>query len=97
MAPATQPAHGGAREVIIRIAGGKVSPKPGRTEVEVGARVELTVTSDVADELHVHGYDKAAALKPGKAVTIAFTADRSGLFQVETHSAHLVLTQLLVR
>ncbi|WP_240929575.1 hypothetical protein [Streptomyces coryli] len=97
MAPATQPAPGERREVVIRIAGGKVSPKPGRVEVERGARVELRVTSDVADELHVHGYDKSAQLKPGKAATVAFTADRSGLFQVETHSAHLVLTQLLVR
>ncbi|MFD0478149.1 hypothetical protein ACFQ0B_65710 [Nonomuraea thailandensis] len=62
-----------------------------------GRQVSLTVTSDVADELHVHGYDLVAELRPGVPVTIRFTADLTGVFQVETHGGKLVLIQLAVR
>ncbi|MFD0733725.1 hypothetical protein [Planotetraspora mira] len=45
---------------------------------------------------HVHGYDKAAYLEPNKPGTIAFLADQSGLFAVETHISDLQLLQLAV-
>ncbi|MFF2008704.1 hypothetical protein ACFVWY_06455 [Streptomyces sp. NPDC058195] len=83
--------------VAVEVADGKVSPSPGRTEVKKGTTVELRIRSDRSDTLHVHGYDKEARLPAGKTVTIAFTADRSGLFEVETHESGLLLTQLVVR
>lgn len=106
VAPATEPpsATGSDREqqpagetVEITITGGKVTPPTDRTELKKGARLTLKVTSDTADELHVHGYDKSAELAPGKTASLSFTADRTGLFEVETHESGLVLTQLLVR
>ncbi|MFH8883019.1 hypothetical protein [Streptomyces californicus] len=81
----------------ITVSGGRVSPAPGRTEVEKGGTVQLRVRSDRADELHVHGYDKKAQLLAGRTVTLTFTADRNGLFEVETHGSGLLLTQLVVR
>ncbi|MFB6817753.1 hypothetical protein ACFCV8_24730 [Streptomyces sp. NPDC056347] len=102
-APATGPAPGRTASprpgtsVTVEVAGGRVSPAPGRTEVEKGTTVELRVRSDRADTLHVHGYDKEARLPAGKTVTVTFTADRSGLFEVETHESGLLLTQLVVR
>ncbi|SFX43828.1 hypothetical protein [Streptomyces atratus] len=81
----------------IVVSHGKVSPDPGRTEIEKGRTVELRVRSDRADTLHVHGYDKEARLPAGKTVTLTFTADRSGLFEAETHESDLLLTQLVVR
>lgn len=81
----------------IVVSHGRVSPDPGRTEIEKGRIVELRVRSDRADTLHVHGYDKEARLPAGKTVTLTFTADRSGLFEVETHESDLLLTQLVVR
>ncbi|MFI1190838.1 hypothetical protein [Streptomyces californicus] len=81
----------------ITLSRGKVSPAPGRTEIKKGGTVQLRVRSDRDDELHVHGYDKKAQLLAGRTVTLTFTADRNGLFEVETHGAGLLLTQLVVR
>ncbi|MFI6387934.1 hypothetical protein ACIBHY_00790 [Nonomuraea sp. NPDC050547] len=83
--------------VPIAIAQGKVSPPSGWVEIRKGQRVAITVTSDVSDEVHVHGYDVEAELLAGKAVTVRFTADVAGVFQVETHENKLVLTQLAVK
>ncbi|MEU9316126.1 hypothetical protein [Streptomyces sp. NPDC048295] len=81
----------------IAVSHGEVSPDPGRTEIKKGRTVQLRVRSDRADTLHVHGYDKEARLPAGKTVILTFTADRSGLFEVETHESDLLLTQLVVR
>lgn len=85
------------RTVTLAVRDGKAVPATGRTEVKRGERVALRVTSDRADTLHVHGYDKELALPAGQEVTLVLTADRTGLFEVETHESGLVLTQLLVR
>ncbi|MEU4726902.1 hypothetical protein [Streptomyces sp. NPDC023588] len=96
--PAQPPAAPEAdRTVTITVREGKVSPAPARTELRRGERVALRVTSDRADTLHVHGYDKELALPAGQEATLVLTADRPGLFEVETHESDLVLTQLLVR
>lgn len=85
------------RTITLTVRAGKVTPAPGRIEVTRGERVALRVTSDRADTLHVHGYDKELALPAGQEATLVLTADRTGLFEVETHESDLVLTQLLVR
>ncbi|WP_411106334.1 hypothetical protein [Streptomyces sp. cmx-4-9] len=85
------------RTVVLSVRSGKVSPAPARTEVKRGERIALRVTSDRADTLHVHGYDRELALPAGQEATLVLTADRTGLFEVETHESGLVLTQLLVR
>ncbi|MFJ3881881.1 hypothetical protein ACIPW5_31120 [Streptomyces sp. NPDC090077] len=85
------------RTVTIAVRDGKVVPATGRTELKRGERLALRVTSDRADTLHVHGYDKELALPAGQEATLVLTADRTGLFEVETHESRLVLTQLLVR
>ncbi|GGM56076.1 hypothetical protein ACFFX1_07840 [Dactylosporangium sucinum] len=91
------PAAGGDRELTITISNRTVSPPTGRVEVARGTTIRLTVTSDVPDELHVHGYDRKAALEPGRPAQLEFKADVTGLFEVETHDAGLVLFQLVVR
>ncbi|MEV0592545.1 hypothetical protein [Nonomuraea cavernae] len=93
-APAPAP---GEAHAEIRVQGGRVSPPSGWLEVRRGQPVRITVTSDVADELHVHGYDVEAELPPGVPVTVSFPADLTGVFEVETHESKLVLTQLAVR
>ncbi|WP_405494568.1 cupredoxin domain-containing protein [Streptomyces sp. NBC_00096] len=95
--PASPEASQADRTVSITVRDGKVSPAPGRVEVTRGERVALRVTSDRADTLHVHGFDKELALPAGQEATLILTADRTGLFEVETHESNLVLTQLLVR
>jgi hypothetical protein len=85
------------KEVVVTVAKRKVTPPTGRVEVGKGSLVRITVTSDAADELHVHGYDKTLALPAGSPASIDLRVDRTGLFEVETHSSHLVLFQLVVR
>ncbi|MBD3578208.1 hypothetical protein ICJ52_18460 [Streptomyces sp. KD18] len=91
------PAPAADRTVTIAVKDGKVTPAPGRTELKRGQSVALRVISDRADTLHVHGYDRELALPAGQETTLVLTADRTGLFEVETHTSRLVLTQLLVR
>ncbi|MFF5504473.1 hypothetical protein [Streptomyces roseolus] len=85
------------RTLDIRVTGSTVAPAPSRLELRKGERVTLRVTSDRADTVHVHGYDREAALTPGTSAILTLTADRIGLFEVETHESGLVLTQLVVR
>ncbi|MFB9606064.1 hypothetical protein ACFFTQ_24140 [Streptomyces roseofulvus] len=94
--PAPPPTPAG-RTLDIRVTGTTVTPAPSRVEVRKGERITLRVTSDRADTVHVHGYDREAVLAPGAPATLDLTADRTGLFEVETHESGLVLTQLVVR
>ncbi|MEX0169340.1 hypothetical protein MRBLMG1_001906 [Streptomyces sp. LMG1-1-1.1] len=85
------------RTVTLTIKGTTVEPPPSRIELKKGERVTLRVTGDRADTVHVHGYDRELPLTPGAPTTLTLTADRTGLFEVETHESGLVLTQLVVR
>ncbi|MET7876320.1 hypothetical protein [Micromonospora profundi] len=85
------------REITVTIAKRRVDPPTGRVTVGKGESVRITVTSDVDDELHVHGYDLGARLPAGVAGSVEFRADKTGLFEVETHDSELVLFQLVVR
>jgi hypothetical protein len=96
-APGTAEPPKADRTVDIAIADGKVDPAPGRVELKKGQRLELSVVSDKADTLHIHGYDRKVELPAGQRVTYSFVAARTGLFEVETHESDLLLTQLAVR
>lgn len=98
-ASSASPSPTGATTQVIEVAfaKGKVKPAADRVDVPRGTRVRLEVTSDVADEVHLHGYDKSAALRPGRTTTLTFQADQKGLFEVEAEEAAVVLTSVLVR
>ena len=95
----SSPASSGAdvQLVEIEVADGRVVVVADRVEVALGARVVLAVTSDAADEVHVHGYDRSVELTPGRRTTLELTADSPGLFEVELHGSGLLLVQLEVR
>lgn len=84
-------------EVSVAVRDGKVRPATRRVEVEKDTRVRLLVTSDVDDEVHVHGYDIEETLEAGRTTTIEFVVDQSGVFEVETHETELALLQVAVR
>lgn len=85
-----------AQTVRFSIAEGKRTTGPAEVTVHTGANVTLEVTSDRADELHVHGYDRTARLTPGTPATIGFTADLPGIFEVELHESGAAVTKLRV-
>ena len=86
-----------AQLISVTVAGGEVTGVEPRTAVPVGSKVRLTVTSDVVDEIHVHGYDLTTALAAGQAAQLEFVADRPGIFEIELHDAGTVLTRLQVQ
>lgn len=92
-APATQE----VTQLSLVLADGEVTGDTPIAQVRAGRPVRLTVTSDVADELHVHGVDETLELEPGKAAVLEFTPDFPGRFEVELHDARRVLTRLQVR
>lgn len=85
-----------AQVVAVTVAGGEVSGDIGRVEVPMGTRVRLTITADVTDEVHVHGFDLNEDVTPGQASQIEFVADRAGVFEVELHDSRQVLTRLQI-
>ncbi len=94
-APAPSPSPSGT-VVDVTYAGGEVTGVDARVNVTLGERVVLRFTSDVAEEIHVHGYDLYTDLVPGTPAEIAFTADIPGSFEVELHQAGRPLYQLRV-
>lgn len=85
-----------AQTISLSVAGGEVTGDIDRVEVPVGTSVRLSITSDVADEVHVHGYEITRAVSPGQALQIEFVADQPGVFEVELHDDRKVLTRLQV-
>ena len=69
---------------------------PREVVVGVGVPVRIDVRADVADEVHVHGYEELADVEPGKTTSIELTADRPGVFEVELEESGLLLFQLRV-
>jgi hypothetical protein len=82
--------------IKVDINGSKVAPRPSTHKIAKGEAVRIMVTSDKADELHVHGYDELLELKAGETAMLEFKADQSGRFEVETHDSGLLLFNLEV-
>jgi hypothetical protein len=80
----------------ITVAGGK--PKGGvqTLKVKKGGHIHLTVKSDTADEVHVHGYNFHKDVEKGGSVTFDFPAKIDGGFIIELENAHQTLANLNV-
>ena len=86
-----------ATKMTIVVVGGV--PKGGitRATVHQGDRVVVAVTSDVSDEVHVHGYDLKANVAPGKPARISFEANIPGRFDIELERRSLQIGDLTVQ
>ena len=67
-----------------------------RIVAERDQRVVLTVQSQIADHVHVHGYDLVADVGPGSPATIRFRANIPGRFEIELEDRHVQIAQLRV-
>jgi FtsP/CotA-like multicopper oxidase with cupredoxin domain len=76
---------------------GKLVSGPAVIQVREGDDVQLQITSDHDDELHLHGYDLHLSLKANVPVMLAFRAEHSGRFDYELHHAHSELGTLEVQ
>jgi hypothetical protein len=86
----------GTQRIEIAFAGGAVAGGPRRYTVPLGSAIELVVASDVADEVHLHGYDRSSFVTAGATTTILFAADRPGVFEVELERRGTPLAELQV-
>src|SRR5687768_1700789 len=69
----------------IEVEGGQ--PVGGVEELEytVGDRVQVEVTSDLAGDVDVHGYEIEEPVEAGGSVTLDFPAEIEGVFEMELH------------
>ena len=84
-------------QIDVVVVGGEPEGGIVRESVDLDSAVVLTVTSDVADEVHVHGYDVMADVAPGAPATIRFTADAPGRFEIELENTGVQIAELEVR
>ena len=84
-------------QVDVVVVGGEPQGGIVRESVDLDSAVVLTVTSDVADEVHVHGYDLMADVAPDAPATIRFTADAPGRFEIELEDTGVQIAELEVR
>lgn len=78
------------------VSGGKVTAPPSFTVMQ-GSEVTIRVTADVADNIHLHGYDISKPTVPGQLVELKFMAATAGRFEIELENAALTLGNLEVQ
>jgi hypothetical protein len=81
-------------KIVIR--GGKPVGGVATIKVAKGDRVRFTVQSDVADEVHVHGYDLHKDVAKGGTVSFDFPASIDGKFEAELESRKEQIIELEV-
>ena len=87
-----------AKPTVVSIVVVNAAPKGGivRQTLSEGDRVVLVVKSDVADEIHLHGYDKSTDVTAGGTARLPFTATIPGRFEVELESRAVQIADLTV-
>ena len=64
--------------------------------VDKGDQVQFVVSSDVADEIHVHGYDFMKDVEAGGKVSFSFPAKIDGEFEAELEDRGEQILKLVV-
>lgn len=65
-------------------------------EYSAGDEVRFRVSSNRADEVHVHGYDVEQEIPAGGSATLSFPAEIEGIFEVELHESEAQIAELRV-
>ena len=85
------------RTVVVTVTGKRVSPPPATVDLGVGEKLTLTVTSDKADQLHIHGFEVEKDLIAGTPLSVTLTGEQPGVYEVETHHLGLRLLKIAVK
>jgi hypothetical protein len=84
--------------INVTLAGGSVDVRyPGAETAQRGDVVEIVIVSDVADQIHLHGYDIEAEVSPSTPTKVRFVADLPGIYEVEFEGSGQELFDLEVR
>jgi cytoskeletal protein RodZ len=90
----TQPAQPAVQ--TIRVVNGQPQGGIKTVSFKKGDQVRLKVQSDVADEIHVHGYDLKKDVAKGGTVQFSFPATIEGRFEIELENAGTQIANLEV-
>jgi hypothetical protein len=73
-------------------------PVGGIQELEYGAgeRIRFRVSSDAAEEIHVHGYDLSQNVAAGGTVEFDFPADLEGIYEAELEELGVQIVELRI-
>ncbi len=82
--------------ISVKVRGGKATGDTGKVTVPLGSPVVISVSSDVADEMHVHGYERTVKVPAASTASVVFTANKPGTFEVELENPQVPLLQLQV-
>ena len=83
--------------ITVRVVDGVAVGGIARPSVKKGDRVVLVVRSDVADEVHLHGYDVSREVAAGGTARLPFVAKIPGRFEVELEESGVQVAELTVR
>ncbi|MDQ3778047.1 MAG: hypothetical protein M3310_04165 [Actinomycetota bacterium] len=94
--PSPAPTVGPAR---VRVEVRDAQPVGGvrRVTVAKGRRVILVVTSDVADHVHLHGYDVMRDVAPGRPARISFRATIVGTVEAELEDRRVPVASITTK
>ena len=108
----TQTGAGGDTTATTEPAEPKPPPEPEVTEIRVrdgepvggvkeieakkGDTVRIDVTSDTADELHLHVYDVTKRVRAGETTRLTFTANVEGVVELELHGSGTQIAEITV-
>jgi hypothetical protein len=85
---------GGVPTIVVRDG----EPVDGVAELEfsAGEEVRFRVSSDQAEEIHVHGYDISEDVPAGGTVEIAFPAELEGIYEAELERLGVQIAELRI-
>lgn len=96
--PAAPTASDAAEPTLnLTYAGGKVTGVQGRPVIKLGTEATIRVSSDIADEVHLHGYDVRVDVAAGGSVVLGITATIPGVFALELEKSGVELTKIQVQ
>ena len=84
----------GTTVVTASVTGTTVTAPDRSVSVKLGTRVRLEVTTDAADELHVHTYDARETVQPGCPTALEFEANIPGTVEVELERSHVHVLEI---
>lgn len=93
----TEPSTPKPRTITIRVVGGKPQGGILRPKLARNEKVVLVVRSDVADEVHLHGYDVSRPVAAGGTARLPFVAKIPGRFEVELEDRGVQIAELTVQ
>ena len=86
------------KTIEVTIDGDSVTPNGDRVEVKVGQPIELVVKADKEGEIHVHSSpERELEYSAGTTTLKAFTIDKPGIVEVESHALEKTIVQLEVK